>query len=53
MTESSVTLEFPVSGDRSMQTLILPVSFDNDNLSVLDEIPDLNNITLMEVDSDD
>ena len=53
MTESSVTLELPVLGDGGMHTLTMPVSFDNDNLSVLDEISDLNNMSLMEVDSED
>ena len=53
MMESSVTLEFPVLGDGDMHTLTLPINFDNDNLSVLDENPDFNSITVVEVDNED
>ena len=51
--ESSVTLELPILDDRGIHTITLPVSFDNGNLSVLNEMPNLNNISWMEIKSQD
>ena len=45
--ESSVTLELPILNESVIQTLTLPVSFDNQDEPLVDKI-ELNDITLEE-----
>ena len=46
-TESSIALELPILNESGTQTFTLPVSFDNQDEPLVDEI-ELNNITLEE-----